>query len=408
MIDFHSFFLYNVADKGGITVSDHNETSNKDKESFTQIEDAKVVRKIVFIIISSIILIMLIGGISSYLYISSALKPVDPKSEEKIEIEIPLGSSSSDIAKILEQNGIIKDQRIFRFYIKFKNYSGFQAGEYTLSPSLTLKDIVKEIQSGKIVTEPTHIVTIPEGKTVEQIAEIFSNQFDFTKEEFLDTVNDEAYIKDLIDMYPNILSDTILNPDIQVPLEGYLFPITYDFYEENPSIESIIEMMVGQTEKVFNEYSELISKQETTVHEVLTLASIVERESKFSEDRPKVAQVYMNRLRKGMKLQSDITAFYGIDHKAVVTYDDIEIETPYNTYVISGLPIGPIASPSIESIEGVLKPEGKEFVKLYYFSRPNGETFYSDTLEEHTQIKTEYRHEWYELEEVKVEANEED
>lgn len=384
-------------------MSDHKDTKREKEEALTEIEDAKVVRKIVFIIITSIILILLIGGISSYLYISSALKPVDPKSDEQIEVEIPLGSSSSEIAQILEQNGIIKDERIFRFYIKFKNFSGFQAGEYTLSPSLTLQAIVEELQSGKIIDEPTYTVTIPEGKTVEQIAEIFAKQFNFSKEQFLTVVNDENYINNLIEMYPNILTDDILNANIQVPLEGYLFPITYDFYEEDPSIESIIEMMVDQTDKVFSEYNEVLSEQEFTVHEILTLASIVERESKFSEDRPKVAQVYMNRLEKNMKLQSDITAFYGIDHKAVVTYEDIEVETPYNTYVIDGLPVGPIASPSIEAIEGVLIPEGKDFSYLYYFSRPNGETFYSNTLEEHGVIKEKYRQEWYELEEKKAE-----
>src|SRR5699024_8200161 len=130
----------------------------------------------------------------------------------------------------------------------------------------------------------------------------------------------------------------------------------------------------------------------------LTLASVIERESKFSEDRPKVARVYLNRLEENMKLQSDITAFYGIEHKAVVTYDDIEIETPYNTYVIDGLPIGPINSPSEEAIDAVLHPEDEDFSKIYYFSRPNGETFYSDTLDEHNQIREEYRQEWYELE----------
>lgn len=383
-------------------MSDHNKSTDESevKEALTEIEDAKIVRKIVFIIISSIILIVLVGGMSSYFYISSALKPVDPNSDEEIEVEIPLGSSSSEIAKILQNNGIIKDERIFRFYIKFKNYSGFQAGNYTLTPSLTLKEIVEELQSGKIIEEPIYSITIPEGKTVEQIAEIFANRFDFTKEQFLNRVNDEEYVKKLIDMYPNVLTDEILNEKIQVPLEGYLFPITYDFYEEDPSIDSIVEMMVEQTAKVLSNYTDLIEEQNISIHEILTLASIVERESKFSEDRPKVAQVYFNRLNKNMKLQSDITAFYGIDHKAVVTYEDIEIETPYNTYVIDGLPVGPIASPSVESIEGVLMPEGEKFTYLYYFSRPNGETFYSETLQEHGAIKEKYRHEWYELEEA--------
>src|SRR5699024_5463905 len=154
-----------------------------------------------------------------------------------------------------------------------------------------------------------------------------------------------------------------------------------------------IEDMIGRTEEVLEVDTEAVDETDFTIHEILTLASVIERESKFEEDRPKVAQVYMNRLNENMKLQSDITAFYGLknlEHKAVVTYDDIEIDTPYNTYVIEGLPVGPIASPSKEAIEAVLHPEGEKFTKIYYFSRPNGETFYSETLEEHNEIKEKY------------------
>src|SRR5690625_4585924 len=110
-------------------------------------------------------------------------------------------------------------------------------------------------------------------------------------------------------------------------------------------------MMIERTNSIYNSNVDEIEHSDFTMHEILTLASVIERESKFSEDRPKVSQVYMNRLDKNMKLQSDITAFYGLQHKAVVTYEDVEIETPYNTYVIDGLPVGPISSPSIEAID---------------------------------------------------------
>lgn len=220
----------------------------------------------------------------------------------------------------------------------------------------------------------------------------------------MEHIHDEKFIKELMDKYPELLSNEILNEELYVPLEGYLFAGTYDIYEEEPSVKSIIEMMVERTDSLMQLKMEEIDESSLSIHEILTLASVVERESKFSEDRPKVAQVYFNRLKQDMKLQSDITAFYGIEHKAVVTYDDIEIDTPYNTYVIEGLPIGPIASPSEEAIDAVLNPEGEDFSKLYYFSRPNGETFYSDTLEEHNRIKEQYRHEWYELEENNSES----
>ncbi len=363
--------------------------------------DAKIVRKIVLITLSSFTLIFTIGIISGYFYIKSALEPVDPGSKEKVEIEIPLGSSTTEIAGILEENGVIKNSRIFRFYIKFKNYSDFQAGEYTLTPSMALQEIVTELQSGKIMEEPLYRITIPEGKTIEQIAGIFAKKLSFSEEEFIEVVNDEKFIKELMEKYPSLLTEEILNEELYMPLEGYLFAGTYDIFEEEPSPRQLIETMVERTDEVLKSRQEQVAASGLTVHEILTLASVIERESKFSDDRPKVAQVYFNRIDNNMKLQSDITAFYGLKnlkHKAVVTYDDIEVDTPYNTYVVDGLPIGPIDSPGEESIDGVLNPEGEDFTKLYYFSRPNGETFYSDTLEEHNQIKEEYRHEWYDLE----------
>ena len=366
-----------------------------------KVNDAKIVRKVVFIILTSLTLILFIGIVSGYIYIKSALGPVNKNSEEEIQIEIPLGSSTTEIAHLLEENGLKKSSSVFRFYIKFKNYSDFQAGEYTLTPALHLNEIVNELQNGKVMEEPIYRVTIPEGKTIEQIAEIFEHNLTFTKEDFLSIVNDEKYINELIDQYPDLLQDDILNSDLYMPLEGYLFAGTYDIFEEEPSAKMIVNMMIDRTNELVQTKVEEIEESGFTVHEILTLASIIERESKFSEDRPKVAQVYLNRMDHDMKLQSDITAFYGlknIEHKAVVTYDDVEVDTPYNTYVIDGLPIGPINSPSEESIDGVLKPEGEDFTKLYYFSRPNGETFYSDSLDEHNQIRKEYRHEWYELE----------
>lgn len=363
--------------------------------------EAKIVRKVVFFIVSFLLLFFIITGYLAYAYVKSALGAVDPDSDHIVEVEIPIGSSSTDIANILEENGIIKDARVFRFYIKFKNEHDFQAGQYTLSPNMTLKETIGELQTGTYIEEPIDRVTIPEGKTIEEIAQLFSKKLSFDKDAFLELVNDESFIEELMAQYPTLLTDEILEEGILNPLEGYLFAGTYDIYDEDTSVEEVIAMMVERTNDLIIENTEKIEETDFTVHEVLTLASVIERESKFSEDRPKVSQVYLNRLDENMKLQSDITAFYGLQHKAVVTYEDVEVETPYNTYVIDGLPIGPISSPSIESFDAVLEPEGEDFTKLYYFSRPTGETFYSDTLEEHNKIKKEYRQEWYDLENEK-------
>lgn len=376
------------------------EKSANDYETELQIraKDAKVVRKVVFFVIAFSVLFFVITGFMAYSYVKSALGAVDPDSEAEVEIEIPLGSTSGDIARILYDHNLIKDERFFKLYVKLKNEVDFQAGQYTLSPAMTLPETIAELKQGKLIEEPLFRITIPEGKTIEQMAPIFASKLKFSEEDFLAAVQDEALIEQLMEQFPTLLTDEIKNKEIYEPLEGYLFAGTYDIFDEEISAKEIVTLMVERTNDIFEDRIELVEESGFTIHEILTLASIIERESKFSEDRPKVSQVYLNRLEKKMPLQSDITAFYGLQHKAVVTYDDLKVDTPYNTYVIDGLPVGPISSPSIEAIDAVLEPEGEDFTKLYYFSRPNGETFYSDTLEEHNRIKEKYRHEWYELE----------
>ncbi|HLR72738.1 MAG TPA: endolytic transglycosylase MltG [Pseudogracilibacillus sp.] len=371
----------------------YDELDSKQKE-------ASIVSKIVFRIISILTILMIIVVVSGFFYVKSATGPVDKNNEEDVEIEVPMGSSSSDIAAILSKNDLIKNEMIFKFYLKFKNKSDFQAGEYTLSQSLDFDEIIEELQSGKVEEEPFFKVTIPEGKAAEEIAELFAHRLDFSEKEFLDKLNDEDYISSLQEVYPDLLGDEVLDEDLLVPLEGYLFAGTYEIFEKDPSVEYIIEMMIAQTNELVESELDEIEDGDYSVHEILTLASIIERESKFDEDRPKVAQVFMNRLDEEMKLQSDITAAYANgEHKVLMTYDDIETDSPYNTYVQTGLPPGPISSPSLESIQAVIEPEGKDFKELYFYARPNGETFYTKSLEEHEQVKKQYEKEWHELEE---------
>lgn len=375
------------------------------------VNEAKTVRKIVFILLTALTVLFIVVIASGFFYIKSTIEPVDKNSTEDIEIEIPLGSSTSNIATILKENDLIKNERVFQFYVKFKNYSDFQAGEYVLNQSMTMDDIANNLQTGTVQEEPLFRVTIPEGRNIEQIAEITSKKLKFTEEDFIRAVTDKSFIEKMMEKYPSLITDEVLNDDLYMALEGYLFAGTYDIYDEAVTAEELITQMIDRTNDLVINELDAMDEKDFTIHEVLTLASVIERESKFEKDRPKVAQVYINRLDENMKLQSDITAFYGlknIEHKAVVTYDDIEVDTPYNTYVIDGLPVGPIASPSKEAIDAVLHPEGDDFTKLFYFSRPNGETFYADTLEEHNKIKEKYRQEWYDLENKKDDKKKKD
>lgn len=364
--------------------------SRNDKESY-------VVKKTSFLVIITIILVILIGLFSVYMYINSAIKPVDKSDTSKVEVEIPLGSSTSSIANTLEEKNIIKNAKVFSVYVKLKNKSDLQAGNYELSPSQTIDEVIEELQSGKLINEAIHKITIPEGKSLEEIAELYAKKFDFTKEDFIEVTEDEDFLNELIKSYPETVTEEILNEELKYPLEGYLYASTYEYFEEEPKIKNIVSSMVERTDKQLSEA--LVEKDmKMNPHEILTLASIIERESKFDEDRPKVSQVFLNRIDLKMKLQSDITVSYALgQHKTLITYDDLKVDSPYNTYIVEGLPVGPIDSPSIESIKAVITPEGKDFTEEYFYARPNGETLYTKTLEEHNRVKKQYEHEWQEL-----------
>lgn len=369
-------------------------SKDKEKKSYrdnlvSRSHDARTVRKFVAIIVLLFIIILSVTGFLGYKYIATALQPVDPTNDENVDITIPMGSSVSTISNILEENGIIKDARIFRFYIKFKNEHDFQAGEYTFTPATPLDDIIESLKRGKVVAEAIYTITIPEGKTIEDIAVIFSNILPFEKEDFLETVNDPKYIDKLISMYPTILSEEILDTDVRTPLEGYLFAATYDFYEEEPTIESVVETMLEKTEEVVSPYQDEIASKDLTVHEALTFASLLENEARTAEERKKIAGVFYNRLEEGMKLQTDPTVLYALgEHKDRVLYEDLEIESPYNTYYIDDLPIGPISNFNENALEATINPEETEF--LYFLHDSDGNIHYAKTLDEHNRLRQQY------------------
>ncbi|MDL4841456.1 endolytic transglycosylase MltG [Aquibacillus rhizosphaerae] len=353
-------------------------------------EEARLVRRIVAILLAVIIIVVVGGGTTGYLYIKSALEPVNPDDDSTKTVEIPLGSSSSQIANILEDNGIIKNSMIYRFYIKFNNASDFQAGEYDLSPSMTLSEVTDSIQTGKILQEPVFSVTIPEGKTIDEIAQLYEDKANIDKDEFIETVEDEEYIQTLMEKYPLILTEKILDESIRTPLEGYLFAATYQFYEENPSIDTIINSMLQKTEDVVLPYMDQINAREDWgVHEAITMASLVEREARNEEERKRIAGVFYNRLAENMMLQTDPTVLYALgEHKDRVLYKDLEVESPYNTYQITGLPIGPISNFGESSLISILEPEDTNY--MYFVAANDGEIYFAETYEKHKELVNQY------------------
>ena len=192
--------------------------------------EAKVVRKIVAIIALSIFMVAVIVLGGGYLYINSALKPVDSKSKEEIPVQIPIGSGITRISQILEDRGVIKNAHVFKYYVKFKNESGFMAGDYVLTPSMTFQQIIDSLKTGKVMQEAAVKITIPEGKQLDEIAEIIAKHTNSSTEEVLKKLNDHKFIESLMSKYPNLLTEEIYDSKIKYPLEGYLFPATYPFY----------------------------------------------------------------------------------------------------------------------------------------------------------------------------------
>ncbi|MFC2948436.1 endolytic transglycosylase MltG [Virgibacillus sediminis] len=352
-------------------------------------EEAKKVRKIVSIIVITIAVLLIVGAASLFFYVNSAMKPVDPDSEEEVTIEVPIGSSTSTIASILEENGLIRNALVFRMYVKFHNETDFQAGEYTFTPSMEMKEMVDSLKNGIVMAEPVHRITIPEGLSMDQIAEIYADSLHFTKEDFLEKVNDRAYLEELMEQYPNLLTEDILDEEIRTPLEGYLFASTYDFYKEEPEIETIVQKMLTETEKLITEYRAELDEQGWTVHESITFASLVEKEAGEVEQRNEIAGVFYNRMEEGMPLQTDPTVLYALgEHKERVLYEDLDIESPYNTYVVEALPIGPISNFAESSLEAVANPKQSDY--LYFLHDADGNIHYAETYEEHLKNRNEH------------------
>lgn len=366
------------------------DTKQKMQHNFlSRAQEASITRRIVVVAIIALMILIGFGGKFAYDYITEGLSPVDASSTETVEVTIPLGSSSSTIAELLEENGVINNALMYRIYIKVNNVTDFQAGDYTLSPSMTLEEVSTALQSGRIVEEAKYFVTIPEGRTIEEIAELLSNKANIDEEAFLELMTDETYIQSLIAKYPSILSETILDDDIRYPLEGYLFAATYPMYDDEPAMETIIEQMLDKTEDVLlNYFAEIDGLEQFTTHEIFTFSSLVEREARNEEERKMIAGVFYNRLAEGMRLETDPTVLYALgEHKDRVLFSDLEIDSPYNTYRVYGLPIGPIANFGESSLEAVINPSETNYV---YFVAADGEIYYSETFEEHRRKANEY------------------
>ncbi len=287
-------------------------------------------------------------------------------------VVIEQGMSGKKIGKMLQNKGIIGNHNLFNFMLHWtKTESKLQAGEYLLSPAMNIFRVIDQLKDGKVVT---HQVVIPEGYQLKQIASLLASRDLVDENRFLELAQNASLI----------YGDNI---PLELPissLEGYLFPDTYHF-AKGQSEEAIIGHMVAR----FIDYAIPqvdLEATDFTLHEIVTLASIVEREVIRDFERPIVAAVYLNRLDIKMRLQADPTVRYVMtEERSRVLYSDLEIDSPYNTYRYDGLPPGPIASPGLRSMLAVLEPADVDY--LYFVSKGDGTHQFSHTFNEHVAAR---------------------
>ena len=322
-------------------------------------------------------------------------------SYEEIEVAIPLGTGTNGIANILKENNIIRSKLGFKIYTKLNKVSNFQAGTYYLKQNMSLKEISEMLKSGIMYDQNEIKITYLEGKNMRWLAKKISEVTNNTEDEVFEVLSREDYIDSLIEKYW-FITDDIKDKDIYYPLEGYLFPDTYALKNKDVKVEEIFEKMLDKMEKVLEEYKDEIEKSKYSVHQLLTIASIVETESVNKEDRKGVAGVIYNRLNRNMAIQSDVTTYYAfkIDMGERDLYQrEIDKYNKYNTRgpnMEGKLPVGPISSVSKLSIEAAIEPKDTDY--LFFVADKNGKVYFSKTNTEHNQIISELKSRglWYE------------
>ena len=348
--------------------------------------------------ISLLIFLALIsaGGYFGYQYVQSSLQPVDADSKQYVTVQIPEGANVQEIGKTLEDAGLIKHGLVFGLYAKYKNYADLKSGYYNLQKSMSTEDIIHELQKGGTAEAQEPVLaalTIPEGYTIDQMAQAVGQlQGDFkeplTADAFLAKVQDENFISQEVAKYPSLLESLPTKESgARYRLEGFLFPATYSI-KESTTVESLIDEMLAAMDKTLAPHYSTIKSKNLTVNELLTIASLVEKEGAKTDDRKLIAGVFYNRLNLGMPLQSNIAILYAqgkLGQKISLADDagiDTSINSPYNVYTNLGLMPGPVDSPSLDAIESSINQTKSE--NLYFVADvTDGKVYYASNKEEH-------------------------
>ncbi|HIW31330.1 MAG TPA: endolytic transglycosylase MltG [Candidatus Paenibacillus intestinavium] len=325
---------------------------------------------------------MVLVAAGGLFYLWNQLEPT--KSGTSLEVTIPKGSSANSVAKLLDENGIIKNGFIFGYYLVLKDEGdNFKAGKYELTPGMDKAEVIAKLNAGDVIAQETVTFTIPEGFTIAQMADKLASEGLVDKEKFITLTKESRSWSGA----ENVLTIPQETTQLINRLEGYLFPDTYEIVKDSTEEDVIIRMLKEQDRKLATlpeNWSDELDELGVSMHEMLTIASLIEREVVVDSERATVAGVIYNRLKKPMRLQIDATIQYALgEQKELLSIEDTKLDSPYNTYVIDGIPPGPIATPSLESIKAALYPEEHNY--YYYVTKKDGTQshLFAETYNQH-------------------------
>lgn len=323
--------------------------------------------------------IIIAGLIVTKLYLDNAVKPVSADKLVQKNIEIPEGSTTDNISEILKDNDLIKSQAIFKLYSKLEDRSSqYKAGSYELSTGMNQEEIMDQlVKGGKLKTSDSF--TIPEGFELKQIADRLDENGFADKDKFLALTADVNKFKSDYDFLKDLPKESTL--------EGYLYPATYEVFEDATE-EEIIRKMLDAFDNIYTSEIQLKGKElGMNTNEIMILASIIEREAVLEKERPTMSGVFHNRLKVDMPLQSCATVQYALgERKPVLSNKDVKIESNYNTYINAGLPPAPISSPGVASIKAAVNPEDIDYL-FFVRTGDDGSHTFTTTYNEHLNAK---------------------
>ncbi len=368
----------------------HSLISDTDTKRDIRKKETSIIKKIMKYFMIALLVIVLVGGFFTWNYIKGETQPVDKAQTELVSFEIEQGASVKEVSKALEKEGIIRNSKLFNFYLKFKNVSGFKSGLYHVSKSMTLDEIIAELSGqGKDKDQNATKVLIREGEQLTEIAKEVEKSTKYSAEDFMAKVQDEDFLRYLVQKFPKLLTQSYNGYQVKYVLEGYLFPATYDM-NDSKTLQMLITEMVAKTDEVMSKYYDKILASDYTLQEIMAMASLIEKEGSKLEDRKKISSVFHNRIKENMKLQTDVSVQYALgEHKEALSLEDLEVDSPYNLYQNYGVGPGPYNSPSEDAIVAAMEPEKTDY--LYFLADIHTkEIYYAKTYEEHLELKAKY------------------